>query len=235
MNSSDMFFAQFSKSIFDVVGEVMLDNETVCMHYVKGNDDIVGKALTFEEALSFLNSKNTIDTGNLNSIKISVLKKLYVDNIARKSYPFTASVKRNVVKRYVLTFYTASGENKLYFTVNEVENTKRQISFMSRKNTINFDVDDIIYIGYGNHCVKIFTTDKCCNMFNISFNDAADMVLEYPNFTRSYKNCIINMDKVVRMENDSFIMTNNDVIAIPKRRLKEIKNIYKEHINSKNN
>ena len=234
MNSSDMFFAQLSKSIFDVVGEVMLDNETVCMHYVKGNDDIVGKALPFEEALSFLSSKNAIDTGNLKSIKISVLKKLYNENIARKSYPFTASVKRNVVKRYVLTFYTAKGENKLYFTVNEAENTKRQISFMSRKNAVNFDVDDIIYIGYGNHCVKIFTTDKCCNMFNISFNDAAEMVLEYPNFTRSYKNCIINMDKVVRVENDSFIMTNNDVIAIPKRRLKEIKNIYKEYLNSKN-
>ena len=42
------------------------------------------------------------------------------------------------------------------------------------------------------------------------------------------------MDKVVRVENDSFIMTNNDVIAIPKRRLKEIKNIYKEYLNSKN-
>lgn len=234
MNSSDMFFAQFSKNIFDVVGEVMLDNETICLHYVKGNNDIVGKALTLEEALSFSNNKSTIDTGNLKNIKISALKRLYSENTARKSYPFAASAKRNVVKRYVLTFYTVKSENKLYFTVNEAENSKRQISFMSRKNAVNFDIDDIIYIGYGNHCVKIFTTDKCCNMFNISFNDAADMVLEYPNFTRSYKNCIINMDKVVRMENDSFIMTNNDVIAIPKRRLKEIKNIYKEYLNSKN-
>lgn len=234
MNSSDMFFAQFSKSIFDVVGEVMLDDETVCLRYAKGNDDIVGKALSFEEAHSFSNNKTTIDTGNLKNIKMDTLKKIYNENTARKSYSFTASVKRNVVKRYVLTFYAVKGENKLYFTVNEAENAKRQISFMSRKNTVNFDVDNIIYIGYGNHCVKIFTTDKCCNMFNISFNDAADMVLQYRNFTRSYKNCIINMDKVVRVENDSFIMTNNDVIAIPKRRLKEIKNIYNEYLNLKN-
>ena len=42
------------------------------------------------------------------------------------------------------------------------------------------------------------------------------------------------MDKVKCIENYLFVMTNNEVISIPKRRLKEIKNIYKEYVILKN-
>ena len=38
------------------------------------------------------------------------------------------------------------------------------------------------------------------------------------------------MDKVQKIENDAFVMNNGDIISIPKRRLKEIKNSYNKYM-----
>lgn len=233
MKKTDMFFTEFSKHIFCAIAEIFLDSERVILHYSKECEDISGDTLTISEALELLNGRIVIDTGNVGRINIAELKKIYSESASKKSYFFSANVKPNIVKRFVLTLYPVHGKNKLYASVCESESAENTITFISRKNLLNFDLSDIIYIGYGNHCVRVFTSNGCTNMFNISFSDAADMLLRHCNFTRSYKNCIINMDKVIRIENDSFIMSNNDIISIPKRRLNEIKNIYQEYIITK--
>ena len=112
----------------------------------------------------------------------------------------------------------------------EAENTEDIITFHLKKSTVNFNINDIIYVGYGNHCVEIHKTEECINMFSISFADAADVFLKHKNFIRSYKNCLVNMDKVKYVDNDLFVMDNGEVISIPKRRLKEIKKIYSEYV-----
>lgn len=232
MKNPDKFFTEFSQYIFDVIAEINLDTQNVLVHFAKSNKLTCGKNIPMYDAAEYLKSITVVDSGNISSITADMINKLYADNV-HKSFPFVAEIGHNVTKRFVLTLHPVKGKNKLYATVNEAETSKELITFKYRKSTLSFNPADIIYIGYGNHCVKVYTESGCTNMFNISFNDAADLVLELPNFARSYKNCIINMDKVIRLENDSFIMTNDDVIAIPKRRLNEIKNKYQEYINTK--
>lgn len=231
MKNSDNFFTQFSQYIFDAIAEIFPDTADVYVHYAK-DKAVCGKSLSLQQAADYLKGIMVVDSSNLLSITTNTLKSIY-NGASHKSFPFVAEISHNVTKRFVLTLYPVRGENKLYATINEAEISKEFVSFRYRKSTLNFNPADIIYVGYGNHCVKIYTESGCTNMFNVSFNDAAELVLAYPNFARSYKNCIINMDKVVRLENDSFIMTNDDVIAIPKRRLKEIKNRYREYKNTK--
>ena len=232
MKNPDKFFTEFSQHIFDVIAEICLDTESVNICYAKIDKDLEGKNINLQEAKKYLKRIIIVDSGNIDGITTKVLNRIYTESTV-KTYPFVAEISHNVAVKFVFTIYPAKGQNKLYATISKAENSKDLITFKYRKSTLSFNPADIIYIGYGNHCVKVYTENGCTNMFNISFNDAADLVLEHHNFARSYKNCIINMDKVVKLENDSFIMINDDVIAIPKRRLNEIKNKYQEYINTK--
>lgn len=231
MKNPDKFFTEFSRHIFDAIAEIPIDTMEFYFYYAK-DDAINGKKLSLLDVGQYMNKIMFIDSGNLLSITNNTLQSIY-DSNCHKSFPFVAETSHNITEKFVLTFYPVKDQNKLYATISTAENSKESITFKYRKSTVSYSPDEIIYIGYGNHCVKVYTESGCTNMFNISFNDAADLVLTYPNFARSYKNCIINMDKVVRLENDSFIMTNDDVIAIPKRRLNEIKNRYQEYKNKK--
>ena len=233
MKNPDKFFTEFSQHIFDAIAEISMDTMEVFVHYAK-DKSVCDKSFSLQAAAEHLQNIMVVDSGNLLNITPNTLKSIY-GGVTHKTFHFVAETSHNVTKRFVLTLYPVKNQNKLYATINEAETSKELITFKYRKSTLDFNPADIIYVGYGNHCVKIYTENGCTNMFNVSFNDAADLVLEFPNFARSYKNCIINMDKVVRLENDSFIMTNDDVIAIPKRRLNEIKNKYQEYITSKTN
>lgn len=231
MKNSDNFFTEFSQYIFDVIAEISMDTMEFFVRYAK-DLNICDKSFSLLEVTQHLQNIMVVDSSNLLAITPNTLKSI-CGGATHKTFTFVAETSHNVTKRFVLTLYPVKSQNKLYATINEAEKSKELITFKYRKSTLDFNPAEIIYVGYGNHCVKIYTENGCTNMFNVSFNDAADLVLTYPNFARSYKNCIINMDKVVRLENDSFIMTNDDVIAIPKRRLNEIKNKYREYKKSK--
>ena len=67
-------------------------------------------------------------------------------------------------------------------------------------------------------------------VLTVTFADAAESVLKNRCFLRSYKNCVVNMDRIKGVDGDSFIMDNGDVISIPKRRLRDIKSEYDTYL-----
>ena len=223
---NEIFYDRLVKSIFLLAGEIVLDKENTSVRFYDARSDLKPEVLSLEGLRKLLSEKIITD---LNGI----LKLTYDDFHAIKratTFAFSAQTRPRIVRRYTAVIYPSEDNNRLYFTVRETENTENIITFQLKKSSANFNINDILYIGYGNHCVQIHKADECINMFSISFSDAADVFLKHKNFVRSYKNCLVNMDKVKCIENDLFVMTNGEVISIPKGRLKEIKNIYKEYV-----
>ncbi len=229
MINTEKFYTEFANCMFDAVVKIDPYKGEVYVGSFKSTPAFRGNTYTFEQAITYLRGRLVIDTNNVCLVTIEELKKLLEKKIGRKRYRFSAFIKPNIAKKYDL-FLAPDEENGVIFggvkPCTVYENT---ITFMTKKTAASFNISDVVYVGYGNHCVEIHTESGQNNMFNISFNDAAEILLDHDCFVRSYKNCIVNMDNVVEIDDDAFVMNNGDYLTIPKRRLKEIKNIYNEY------
>lgn len=224
MNSDrESFLNELTAHIFWAVGEIYPDDKKIIVKKCK--DDSVKSSVS--------SIKSLFSDGVLASVgedlTFSDFSAILAENTTKK-YGFAVELNSHILNHYVLTVYPVKKFNKLYFTITETENFDKSITFISKKNMVSYNLSDILYISYGNHCVEIHTASKIDSLFYISFSAAADLLLKHPNFLRSYKNCIVNMDKVAEIKNDTFVMCNGDNISIPKRRLRDILNTYKEYI-----
>lgn len=143
-----------------------------------------------------------------------------------KKVCFTVQPRHNIYDKYTIALYPDRSEGKIYMTVVDYEQTDNVITLMFKKQAVTINLADIFYVDYGNHSVEIHTTEGQLSFFSVSFSDVADRLLKHQNFLRSYKNCIVNMDRIRAVTGDSFILDNGESISIPKRRLKEIKKNY---------
>ena len=227
---NENFYAQLVKSVFALAGEILLKENDINVTFYEARSDLEPGTLTFDGLKQLFSEKIVTDLNGLLTLGYADFSKIS----SARSFNFCAETRPRIVKRYTAYIYPSGENGKLYFTVRESENTENIISFQLKKSSVNFNINDILYIGYGNHCVEIHKTEECINMFSISFADAADVFLRHKNFVRSYKNCLVNMDKVKCIENDLFVMTNGENVPIPKRRLKEIKKTYEEYVILKN-
>jgi len=226
MNSYENFYAQLVKSVFLLAGEIRLEENDIRVIFHEARSDLKPATLSFRGLKKLFSDKIVTDLDGIMNLSYRDFSKI----TSAKSYNFCAETRPKIVQRYTAVIYPSCESGKLFFTMREAENTEDIITFNLKKSTVNFNISDILYVGYGNHCVEIHKTEECINMFSISFSDAADVFLRHKNFIRSYKNCLVNMDKVKCIENDLFVMTNGEVISIPKRRLKEIRKIYEEYV-----
>lgn len=228
--SIDLFHNELAEHIFHITAEIDLQTETVCLKYVKGKPSQRGKTVSFEEAKMLFTNHVVFDTNNVTEFTMADLRRLYRSSYRKKSFFVSRKVKPNILKRYILSIYPQHGKDKLYATVSESESTENTITFLSKRTEVVFNINDLLYIGYGNHCVEFYKTDNSHDsLFNVSFNDVADILLYHNNFIRSYKNCIVNMDMIEKVSSNSFTMKNKAVIPIPKRRYKDILHTYEEY------
>ena len=104
---------------------------------------------------------------------------------------------------------------------------------MQNKTAVSIRISDICYVDYENHSVLIHTETEIKRFFSVTFAEVASSLENRGDFLRSYKNCLVNLEKVGRIEDDSFIMKNGDIISIPKRRAREIKGAYAEYVSAR--
>ncbi len=229
MVSRENFHADLAGAMFDATvkidpykGEVYVANFRTTPIY-RDNE------YTYDQVIEYMKKRVVIDTNNLCSVTLDQLIKLMEKKIGRKRYRFSATIKPQIAKKYDL-FLAPDYENKVIFgVIKPCTVYENIITFMNKRTAENFNVSDILYVGYGNHCVEIHTKNDQNNMFNVSFSDVAEVLTEHDCFVRSYKNCLVNMDNVVGIEEDTFKLNNGEYLSIPKRRLKEITNIYNEY------
>lgn len=143
---------------------------------------------------------------------------------------FSIEERRGIFVVYTLTVISDFSRGKYFLTVEKSEKTNDTITFMFKKNAVNVRISDIIYVDYGNHSVEVHTVNEKLSFFSVRFEDAAQRLLEDQCFLRSYKNCIVNMDRIVSYDEDSFMMENNVRISIPKRRKKDIIKAYNDYL-----
>ncbi|MBS5605158.1 DNA-binding response regulator [Clostridium sp. AF18-27] len=95
----------------------------------------------------------------------------------------------------------------------ELENTGRYIEVKVSRIMVKILLDDICYADYSNHYIQIHTPRRMYRTY-MRFEDFSRLLLCYPQFLCCYRNCIINMDRVVEMERNEFLLASGDRIPI---------------------
>lgn len=90
-------------------------------------------------------------------------------------------------------------------------------------------LSDIIYTDYYNHYIQIHTPSRIIRSY-MSFKDFAPMLEDYPQFLCCYRNCMVNMDYIVYMDANDFVLTSGERIPILRARRKEIRQSYANYI-----
>lgn len=218
------------RTIYDITGELNLKDMKVTVHSFNGDSSKIGGIYDVDKLIAMLKNVLVADIDGVEELDSNGIKKMYDAGIRGKTYCFSIEREHNIIRWYELAFYPLKGEEKMLVTIREIDKKENDITLMLNKKPITIYLNDILYVDYGNHSVDIYTDGKKTSFFSVAFNDVAKVLMKHTRFLRSYKNCIINMDRVERIENDSFVMDDNEIISIPKRRLKEIKAIYEAYV-----
>ena len=218
------------RRLFKAVAVVDAAAGTMDIHLFTNNKDMEGQTVQLSDLDNGFFRKIRPENRSLREIfSESSLRQLLLETVHKRSYCCTEQVKPNVIRQYVLSLYPQKEDGKILVTVSKTQISDSLITLMFKKNAVNLKLEDILYVDYGNHSVEVHTDKGSNSFFSVSFADVADELLKHQRFVRSYKNCIVNMDRVVSTKNDSFLMDNGDRISIPKRRLKQIKRTYEEY------
>ena len=229
----ELDFAEFFDCAFDAFAEVYPESESIWLRHLSPNTNTSGsplppdgKMLSFGEAREFFKNCTSFTADALCGLSAEKLLKICSDGRRKQSFCFTNEKARGIIRRYILSLYAVKGQNKLYATICESEESGGELTLSLNKNAVTYLHSEILYIDYGNHSVDVHTDKGKTSFFSVTFADAADSVLKNRCFLRSYKNCVVNMDRIKDVDGDSFVMDNGDVISIPKRRLRDIKSEY---------
>ena len=218
------------KTIYDITGELFLCDNKIVIHSFNADDSKVGQTYDAVELKSMLDKVLVSDIDGVESLTMEGIHQMYKAEVRGKTFCFSIEREHNIIRWYELAFYPQKGAQKVLVTVREIDKKEDAITLMLNKKPVTVYLKDILYVDYGNHSVDIYTDGKKTSFFSVAFNDVARVLMKHTRFLRSYKNCIINMDRVERIENDSFVMDDNEIISIPKRRLKEIKAVYDAYV-----
>lgn len=104
----------------------------------------------------------------------------------------------------------------------------RFIEIKESRRMIKVLLSDIVYIDYYNHYVQIHNKD-CMHKSYIPFNDIAQRLEDCPQFLRCYRNCMLNMDEVLSIENKSFLMSNGEQLPIARAQHNELCQKYADY------
>jgi len=229
-NTNNDFEKNLIRTIYDITGELFLSDDRVVIRSFNGDDAKVGNTYDMNNLKCMLDKVLVSDIDGVESLTVDGIHEMYNDGIRGKTFCFSIEREHNIIRWYELAFYPQKGQEKVLVTIREIDKKEDAITLMLNKKPVTVYLKDILYVDYGNHSVDIYTDGKKTSFFSVAFNDVARVLMKHTRFLRSYKNCIINMDRVERIENDSFVMDDNEIISIPKRRLKEIKAIYEAYI-----
>lgn len=109
----------------------------------------------------------------------------------------------------------------------------RYIEVKEKKIMVRVLLNEIIYCDYDNHYIRIHTKDRIIRSY-MPFRELCDMLC-YEQFLCCYRNIIINMDKVQRMESQDFVMINDEQIPMRRQDKVELRQRYADYVFDKMN
>ena len=109
----------------------------------------------------------------------------------------------------------------------------RYIEVKEKKIMVRVLLDEIIYCDYDNHYIRIHTNDRIIRSY-MPFRELCDMLC-YEQFLYCYRNILINMDQVQRMEPQDFVMSNDEQIPMRRQDKIELRQKYADYVFNKMN
>lgn len=94
---------------------------------------------------------------------------------------------------------------------------------------------DIVYVDYNNHYIQIHTDQGELIRSQMYFDEILQLLKPYPQFLYCNRNCLLNMDKVARLEKNDFIMNNNVALTMNRPKRQELRQYYADYIFEKQN
>lgn len=88
---------------------------------------------------------------------------------------------------------------------------------------------EIIWCGQNDHYVEIHTEKRGIFRFRISFREFSKQLIPYPQFLTCYKGCIVNMERIERIDEFDFIMDTGERVAFSKRGRRKIEMLFDEY------
>ncbi|MEG1988536.1 MAG: LytTR family DNA-binding domain-containing protein, partial [Oscillibacter sp.] len=87
----------------------------------------------------------------------------------------------------------------------------------------------IRYVDYADHYVRLHTATRVIRSYG-SFQETETRLDSYPQFLTCYRNMMINMDRVDKLEGDHFELEQGESIPITRNRLREMREAYTTYI-----
>lgn len=100
-----------------------------------------------------------------------------------------------------------------YYLSMKAKRFSHYIEVKESRVMVKLPIDTILYTDYFNHYIQIHLADRIVKTY-MRFEDFSKLLLCYPQFISCYRNCIINLDKVVRLEKTSFVLTSGEHLPI---------------------
>lgn len=102
------------------------------------------------------------------------------------------------------------------------------IEVKESRTMVKIRLEDILFTDYFNHYIQIHTYSRIVKSY-MKFDDFSPLLLRYPQFLCCYRNCIVNMDKVISVEKNDFILVNEERVPIIRRKRQEIHQSYADY------
>ena len=93
----------------------------------------------------------------------------------------------------------------------------------------------ILYVDYSNHYIQLHTETGEIIASRMYFEEITKILDPYPQLLYCSRNCIINMDKVTRLEKTDFILSSGECIAMNRNTVAELRQKYADYIFQKQN
>lgn len=97
----------------------------------------------------------------------------------------------------------------------------RYIEVKESRTMVKIRLEDILFTDYFNHYIQIHTKGRVIKSY-MKFEVFSPLLLCYPQFLCCYRNCLVNMDKVVSLEKNDFIMESGERVPITRKNRQDI-------------
>lgn len=135
----------------------------------------------------------------------------------------------------VKPFTYAQLSETLRLAVKSLSQAASFITLKTGRNQTRVLLHKILYVDYSNHYIQIHTEQGETVTSRMYFEEITKILAPYPQFLYCSRNCIINMDKVSRLEKADFILASGECIAMNRNTVAELRQKYADYIFQKQN
>ncbi len=208
----EQYFDNLNKKVYI---DCYYDGESLLRNFSKDKYDIAFIDIYMKE-ISGIDMARKIFSSDKNCKIVFITTS---NNFASESYEVKAY-------SYIIKPVSDSKINAIFNDIIKKENEDGlNVSLISHKTDINIALDRILYIDIINRNVNIHLFNDILPVKG-KFMDYSEKLLKYPSFIECFRSVIINMEHIVNIDKDDFILDNGEPVPIRKRYKSDIKKRY---------